>query len=168
MPFPELLKEKQTIAKNIKRKYKFPAKNKALGLIYIQNESLLDKLSEWLCNLPANFLVVTSTSKVPDHKNIAYTNRLPDFELLGFDFVVWDSELVQIGNYLKNGVVPVIPRQNSMWSVLSDYNAAKSEWNSFLYELENEWDVFYTIARYLENFKFPYDNKSLVKNVFEV
>jgi hypothetical protein len=62
----------------------------------------------------------------------------------------------------------VIPRQNSMWSVLSDYNAAKSEWNSFLYELENEWDVFYTIARYLENFKFPYDNKSLVKNVFEV
>jgi hypothetical protein len=46
MPFPELLKEKQTIAKNIKRKYKFPAKNKALGLIYIQNESLLDKLSE--------------------------------------------------------------------------------------------------------------------------
>jgi len=30
MLLPELLKEKQTISKNMKRKYKFPAKNKAL------------------------------------------------------------------------------------------------------------------------------------------
>lgn len=168
MSITELLKEKQNIAKNTKKKYKLPAKNKALWLIYIQNEVLLDKLSEWLCNLPANFIIVVDTSKTSENKNIVYVNKLPDFELLGFDFVVWDSQLLQIGNYLKNGVVPVIPRNNSMWTVLSDYNASKSEGNSFLYELENEWDVFYTIARYLENFKFPYDNKSLVKNVFEV
>lgn len=168
MPLSELLKEKQTIASNIRKKYKLPAKNKALGLIYIKNEILLDKLSQWLQNLPANFVVVVETTKISEHKNIKYINKLPDFWLLGFDFVVWDSQLVQIWNYLKNGVVPVIPRKNSMWSVLSDYNAAKSEGNSFLYELENEWDVFYTIARYLENYKFPYDNKNLVKNVFEV
>lgn len=168
MPLSELLKEKHTISSNIKKKHKFPARNKALWLIYIKNASLLDKLSEWLCNLPASFLVVVDTQKKSVHRNIAYTNKIPDFELLGFDFVVGDSELVQIGDYLKNGVVPVIPRNNSMGTVLSDYNAAKSEGNSFLYELENEWDVFYTIARYLENYKFPYDNKSLVKNVFEV
>lgn len=168
MPLSELLKEKHSIAQNIKKKYKLPAKNKALGLIYIKNEVLLDKLSQWLQNLPANFVIVVETSKVSENKNITYVNKLPDFWLLGFDFVVWDSHLVQIWNYLKNGVVPVIPKENSMWSVLSDYNAAKSEGNSFLYELENEWDVFYSIARYLENYKFPYDNKNLVKNVFEV
>lgn len=168
MSISELLKEKQNIAKNIKKKYKLPAKHKALWLIYIQNEVLLDKLSEWLSNLPANFVVVVETNKISLNKNTVYVDKTPDFELLGYDFVVGDSHLVQIGNYLKNWVVPVIPRNNSLWEVLSDYNAAKSEGNSFLYELENEWDVFYTIARYLENYKFPYDNKSLVKNVFEV
>ncbi len=168
MSIPELMKEKQNIAKNIKKKYRFPVKNKALGLIYIQNEVLLDKLSEWLSNLPANFVVVVNTDKVSAHQNISFTHKAPDFELLWFDFVVWDSQMLQIWNYLKNWVVPVIPKNNSLGTVLSDYNAAKSEWNSFMYELENEWDVFYTIARYLENYKFPYDNKSLVKNVFEV
>lgn len=168
MPLAELLKEKHTIAQNIRKKYKLPAKNKALWLIYIKNEILLDKLSEWLQNLPANFVIVVETKKVSENKNIVYVNKVPDFGLLGFDFVVGDSHLIQIGNYLKNWVVPVIPKNNSMGTVLSDYNAAKSEWNSFLYELENEWDVFYTIARYLENYKFPYDNKNLVKNVFEV
>jgi hypothetical protein len=46
MSISELLKEKQNIAKNIKKKYKLPVKYKALGIIYIKNEILLDKLSE--------------------------------------------------------------------------------------------------------------------------
>jgi len=168
MPFSDLLKEKQSIAQNTRKKYKLPARNKALWLIYIKNEVLLDKLAEWLQNLPANFVVVVETKKISEHNNVVYVNKVPDFSLLWFDFVVWDSQLVQISNFLKNWVVPVIPKDNSMGSVLSDYNAAKSEGNSFLYETENEWNVFYTIARYLENYKFPYDNKNLVKNVFEV
>jgi len=61
------------------------------------------------------------------YSNIAFTHKMPDFELLGFDFIVGDSELLQIGSYLKNGIVPLIPRNNPMGSVLSDYNAAKSE-----------------------------------------
>jgi hypothetical protein len=39
-------------------------------------------------NLPANFVVVVDTNKISQNKNIVYVDKTPDFELLGYDFVV--------------------------------------------------------------------------------
>ena len=41
----------------------------------------------------------------------------------------------------------------------------KDEGNAYLYDEDNEWSVFYALARYLENYKISFDNKNLVKNV---
>jgi hypothetical protein len=37
-----------------------------------------------------------------------------------------------------------------------------------MFKQENSWDIFYSIIRYLENYKFPYDNKALVKNILDI
>jgi hypothetical protein len=44
----------------------------------------------------------------------------------------------------------------------------KNEGNSFYYEESNHWSIFYSIVRYMENYKFPFDNKNLIKNVLAV
>ena len=41
-------------------------------------------------------------------------------------------------------------------------------WNSFLYDSDIMWSMFYALVGYLENSKFSFDNKNLVKNVLEV
>jgi hypothetical protein len=44
----------------------------------------------------------------------------------------------------------------------------KNEGNSYFYDSESKWLVFWAIIRYMENYKFPFDNKNLVKNVLKV
>ena len=44
----------------------------------------------------------------------------------------------------------------------------KNIWNSYLYDTLNEWSIFYSIVRYLENYKYTYDNKSLIRNVLDI
>jgi hypothetical protein len=51
---------------------------------------------------------------------------------------------------------------------LTEFNASKVEWNAFIFESNALCDIYYAIIRYLENYKFPYDNKALVKNVLDI
>jgi hypothetical protein len=70
--------------------------------------------------------------------------------------------------FLNMWVAPIIYKQHHLVSLLSEFNAAKVEWNAFIFENDALCDVYYAIIRYLENYKFPYDNKALVKNVLDV
>jgi glycogen synthase len=44
----------------------------------------------------------------------------------------------------------------------------QSEGNGYIFEKNNKWEIFYALTKYLENYKFPYDNRNLVKNVLEI
>jgi len=145
-----------------------PKGNKTNGLIVLSDSSLATELAEGLSTLDANFVVFLEKSGLEGGANVAFTDTLPEDLNMGFDFVVCDNEVSNLWKYFENGVVPLLPKKNHMSSILKEFNPVKSEGNSFLYNSEDKWSIFYAITRYLENCKFPYDKRNLVKNVFEI
>ena len=157
MTLSELNREKRKYSDLIKSEYMFPKTNKCIWLIKIGDKEILKKLVKWLCFLPVNFIVVTSE---------ALKNDISEHEVWA-DFVVCDDEETSLDNYFKKWITPIVSKLWHFSSVLSEFNPMKNEGNSFLYDKLNAWSIFYTVVRYLENYKFPFDNKNLVKNVFE-
>jgi hypothetical protein len=154
----------------LKKEYKLPIKNKALWLILITNKTLLQKLYFWLANLPVDFVVVWDFGKEgrdSQFTNIYVTKKINKKNTKAFDFVVIDSDVTSISDYKENAVISISPENNHFSSILKEYNPMKSEWNAYLYEKENEWSIFHSITRYLENYKISFDNKNLVKNFYE-
>jgi hypothetical protein len=124
----------------------------------------------WLANLPINFVVVWDFWKEwqdEQFKNIYITKKINESNIKAFDFVVLDSNITNLSDYTHNAVVPIFPTDNHLSSLLKEYQPMKNEGNSYLYEKHNQWSIFHSITRYLENYKITFDNKSLVKNVFE-
>jgi len=170
MTLTQILKDKKQNSNELKTKFKLPKKNKALWLIKLTNKSLLQKLYFWLANLPIDFVVVWDFGKEwidEQFKNIYIKNKILDKDLIWFDFCIFDSEITDITKFNKNAIVSILPEDNHFKSIMQEYNPMKNEWNCYLYSQNNEWSIFYSIARYLENYKISFDNKNLVKNIWE-
>ena len=144
-------------------------KFKPLWLIKLANIELAWELIEWLKSLPAGFVVYSEWAKTEViSNNLVITWDLSDSFLSGFDFMVCDDDISNISIYVQKWITPIIVRDNHMSSILKEFNPLKNEWNTFYYESMDKWAIFYTIVRYMENYKFPFDNKNLVKNVLKV
>lgn len=66
----------------------------------------------------------------------------------------------EIEKALNYGVIPICPENE----VAKDYNGAKEEGNAFIYKEKSPWSFFASIIRALENFKFPYDWRTIQAN----
>ena len=167
MSLQNIISEKTKNSAFIRRKFKFQKKNKILWLVIIDDEKLLWELLEWINKLPANFIIITK-NKFDDYDNIIFVDLFDKIPLVWFDFVVCDNCVTNLLDYLKHWVVPIVPKDNYLDNVLKEFNPIKSEWNAFFYNEINKWEIFYALARYIENYKFPYDNRNLIKNVIEI
>ena len=170
MTLTNILKEKKELSHKIKTKYKLPIKNKALWMVIINNKALLQKLYFWLANLPIDFVLVWDFDKEwrdEQFTNIYVTKKINNTDIKAFDFVVIDTETTNISKYNENAIVSIVPEKNHLSSIMKEYNPMKNEGNSYLYSKDNEWSIFHAISRYLENYKITFDNKNLVKNVYE-
>lgn len=159
---------KKDVQTAIKNKFMFPRDNKFTGLIHLSDTQVLSHLIEGLRFLPVNFVVVSSQAISVSDSNIAVVKKIDAGHIPGLDFIVCDNECEELGNYLKNGVVPIVIKDNYLSSLLSEFNPMKNEGNSFLYEKYNEWTIFHALSRYMENAKFPFDHRNLVKNVLKI
>jgi len=63
----------------------------------------------------------------------------------------------EIEKAMNYGAVPICPPNE----LVSDYNGAKEEGDGFLYKENSPWSFFAAFIRALENFKFPYDWRSI-------
>jgi len=143
-------------------------KNKKLPLWLIKlNSDLIDwVLVDALKILPANFIISWKNNNFWDNWNIKFIdNKSMDS---GFDFVVCDWCEDSINQYLNSWIVPVISKNHHISSILKEFDAKKIEWNAFIFENNALCDIYYAIIRYMENYKFPYDHKALVKNVLDI
>jgi hypothetical protein len=70
--------------------------------------------------------------------------------------------------FFNKWVVPIILKDHHITNLLSEFNAKRSQWNSFIFDNNNLCDIYYAVIRYLENYKFPFDNKTLVKNILAI
>lgn len=159
-----LFSDKKKYSKAVKHFYNFKTKNKPTGLIVVSDEKNIDFLLDGLEVLSCDFVVKTS-NELQEKINIAKSQEIKKDLLLWFDFIVWDNDISSLNEYLKSWVIPIVPENNYLSSILKEFDPLSNEWNSFLYKEKNSWSMYYAIIRYLENYKFPYDNRNLVKNV---
>lgn len=163
MDFKELLVSKKTQKKLIKESYSFTAKNKPLWIISVTEDIDLRQLSEWLSFLPWDFLIEGENPGV-DFKNVEFSpNKIKN--KIGFDFIVSDDRTENILEDFSFWLVPIVFVENENSHELEEFNPVATSWNSFIFQNKNIWDIYYSIVKYVENYKFPYDNKALVKNV---
>lgn len=163
------LTEKKNKNIALKNNYGLIQKFKPLGLIQLSNIEVTHKLIEGLKVLSASFVIVIDNAKYEKiSKNIIITNSIDSDSLIGFDFIVSDNSILHISEYTSLGITPIINKGNHLSSILKEFNPMKNQWNSFYYDESDHWCIFYTIVRYMENYKFPFDNKNLVKNVLAI
>lgn len=164
-----IFNEKKENKLKLKEKYSLLKKNNILWLIKISDKNLIKDLRDAFLILPVNFIIEIEDIETENlWKNIVATWKINDSLLLGFDFLICDNNISWLKKYLEKWIAPIISEKNHFISILKEFNPAKNEWNSYMYETENKWQIFYALIRYLENYKFPYDNKNLVKNILNI
>lgn len=90
-----------------------------------------------------------------------------DISLQGADVWITDSidSSIPISLLCKNGVIPVVPLQQNKDSVWNEFNPMKFEWNAFLFKELNQFQMFASLIRAIENMRYPGDKRMLLQNV---
>lgn len=160
--------EKRKYQKILKDNYFSDSKNKVVWLVYLNDKKILETILDWLFVLPANFVIKTDLDFKKQNDNIAYLKDIKKDLFIWFDFIVCDNNLDLLKDYFKNWIIPIIPENNYMHSLLKEFDPMKNEGNSYLYSENNSFSIYYAIIRFLENYKFPYDHRNLVKNILSL
>ena len=86
--------------------------------------------------------------------------------LAGADAWITDvlDDSVPVTALIQNAVVPIVPTWDKRFS---DFNPMKFEGNAFLFEKADEYQMFASLIRYLENVRYSGDKRTLLKNVSE-
>lgn len=155
---------KNKYSKTLKDCFNFKNKNKPTWLIILNDDQNIDFLLEGLEILSCDFVIKTQ-KEIEKKLNIISSKDIKKDLLLWFDFVVWDNDIENLQEYFKSWITPIVPQNNYLSSILKEFDPISSEWNSFVYTNNNKWSIYYAIIRYLENYKFPYDNRNLIKNI---
>jgi hypothetical protein len=167
MKHDNLFVEKKKYSKILKDYLKLNTKNKPTWLVLVKDIEFIDFLLDWLEVLPCDF-VIKSERDLKQKINIFYTKEIKKDLFLWFDFMVWDNETEWLSDLFSAWITPILPSNSHLLSILKEFDPLNSEWNCFLYTDKNKWSMYYAIIRYLENYKFPYDNRTLVKNVISL
>lgn len=166
MSLSKLLDEKRKASRLIKDKYGFLIKIKPVWFINLADEEKVKALTPALEVLPCNFVIAAEGDS--EAKNIAFDNNITaDFEIW-FDFVVWDENFEDYKNLFSKWVAPILPQDCSKLESLEEFNPLDTSWVCYKYMGETHYHIFYTLVKYLENYKFPYDNRNLIKNIIEL
>jgi len=166
MDIKELLKIKKETKDMFIFKNNLIKTNKILWYIDIYHDLLTDDFLEWLSNLEINFIIKTQGNISFEAENIIFTSDFTE-DYVCFDFVVCDEQMGYLNDFTSKWVVPILYIEHHMSTLFKDFFAPKAEWNAFIFDKLNKWSIIITLVKYTENFKFPYDNRALVKNVLE-
>lgn len=152
----------------IKSTYNMPRRSKILVWIVINKKTITHELIEWLSILPANFIIFGKNKSDIDEKNITFIDSIDGYDMNSLDSIVCSCEDIKIESLMEVWVVPIVNEKNYLGKILTEFHPGRAEWNAYLYEDTLYWSAYYALIRYLENHKFPYDNRNLVKNVLWV
>lgn len=169
MNLSELLEDKRKNSSILRSNYFSLTKNKSVWIIDLKDNEITENLLNWLKVLPSNFIIISDKNNEENiEKNIVFIKKIPKDIESWIDFIVTDNNLENLKSYLALWICPILPEDNYLSTILEEFNPVKVTWNSYIYKKENQWEIFYAIVKYLENYKFPYDNRNLVKNLFEI
>jgi len=166
MTIATILKEKKVNKDNLLKNYNFKNKKLPVWLIKLNTELTDSVLLDALKILPGNFLISWNIDNTDNNENIAFIDN--NIDNLGFDFIVCDDCEDDLMWYMRKWSIPIIFDNHHLSNLLSEFDAWQTSWNAFIFKNNALCDIYYAIIRYLENYKFPYDNKALVKNVLDI
>ena len=156
---------KQMAKKNIQSIYSFPKTIGSLGIIAIKDPEKRRFILEGIAAIGLGALVIGGEDR--DIENIIIVEKVSQNELGGFDFFIYDNEHegVDVIQYMKAGITPIMPEKNVFSGMLREFNPMKFEGNGFFWNSENPYCMFQKVVAYMENIKFPEDRRVLLKNI---
>ena len=161
-----MLEEKRNTSKLIKEKYGFLKKVKPVWLINLIDEEKVIALTPALEVLPCNFVIAAEGDTKA--RNIAFDNNIAIDLEVWFDFIVCDENFDDCKKILEKWIVPIMPEECSLCETMEEFNPLDTSGTCYKYVWNTHYHIFYTVVKYLENYKFPYDNRNLVKNLIEL
>ncbi|OIO76209.1 hypothetical protein CO024_01040 [Candidatus Gracilibacteria bacterium CG_4_9_14_0_2_um_filter_38_7] len=156
---------KQMAKKNLQSIYSFPKAINSLGIIAIKDPKKRQFVSEGIAAIGLGAVVIGGENT--DIANIITVEKVSQNDLVGFDFFVFDNEYegVDVIQYMKAGITPIMPEQNVFSGMLQEFNPMKFEGNGFFWNSDNPYCIFQKVVAYTENIKFPEDRRVLLKNI---
>jgi len=167
MSHDALLREKRKFSKAVKNCYQFQNPARPTLLVVLKDEQVIDTLLDGLQILSCDFVICTE-KKLKKYANIVTDSSIKKDLLKGFDGIITDNETENLTTFFQSWIVPILPENNHLSGILKEFDPLESEGNSFFYKKDNVWSLYLGIVRYLENYRFPYDHKNLVKNVLNI
>ncbi len=165
MNISELIQAKTELRDEYKSTYSLPRRSKILIGVHFTDSSITNAIIDGLWELPANFIIFGKDINKSDAKNICYSDDHSKIDMKGIDAMLCNCDDIKLEEIMKLGTVPIINNNNYLWKILQEFHPGRAEGNSYIYENNSYWSAYYALVRYLENHKFPYDNRNLVKNV---
>ncbi len=176
------IKEEKSKAKEALYKKAWPEESLKVPLMVVfdpdnhNHKDILFKLMEGLLVLPIRVIVI-SRHELPDTLNkptgkIFWMNTedgrnkpLVDKYMDAADLaLLFEEHFHEIEDAMKKGIV-IVGHEKS--PLLENYHPNKETGNSFTYTHHNPWDIFSTMVRALETYKFPYDWENIVRNMIK-
>lgn len=156
---------KQMAKKNIQSIYSFPKTLSSLGIVAIKDEEKRKFVLEWIAAIGLGALVIGGENL--NISNILTVEKISQNDLVGFDFFIFDNEHdgVDVMQYMKAGITPIMPEKNVFSGMLREFNPMKFEGNGFFWNNDNPYCIFQKVVAYMENIKFPEDRRVLLKNI---
>ncbi len=145
------LPKKTEMRKNILRNHKQKSSTRAVILVDIQDEEIRKFLKE-----SASFI------------EVFFVDEIEENELLGVDAFIIDTEnITTLKKYIQQGIAPIVFDSNENAEIFKDFDPMKFTGNAFLYKQKNKYAIFSQVCRFLENIRYPWDRKMLIKQLLE-
>jgi hypothetical protein len=156
---------KQMAKKNLQSLYALPKTISSLGIVAIKDKEKRAFILKGISAIGLGAIVIDDD--IFDISNIVSVKKVSQNELVGFDFFVFDNEHegVDVMQYMRAWIVPIMPENNVFSGMLREFNPMKFEGNGFFWSSENPYCIFQKIVAYTENIKFPEDRRVLLKNI---
>lgn len=156
---------KQMAKKNLQSIYAFPKTLNSLWIIAISDPEKRKFILEGISAIGIGALVIGGNDQWIE--NIITVEKISQNDLVGFDFFILDNEHdgVDVMQYMRAGITPIMPEKNVFSGMLREFNPMKFEGNGFFWNSDNPYCIFQKLVAYTENIKFPEDRRVLLKNI---
>lgn len=156
---------KQMAKKNLQSLHSLPKTASFLGIVAIKDPEKRRFVLEGISAIGLGALVLGGDDT--GIANVVPVEKISPNHLVGFDFFVYDNEHdgVDVIEYMKAGISPIMPEKNVFSGMLREFNPMKFEGNGFFWNSESPYCMFQKIVAYTENVKFPEDRRVLLKNI---
>ncbi len=142
--------KKEELRSLLLRQHGLPKNSRAIVLSYIQNPEIIE------------FFRVACVAIW-----VVFIADIDDTAISGSDIWITDTiaDTIPLEILCKNHVIPVVPWELQYKNVFMEFDPMRFEWNAFIFEKKNQFQMFEKLIRAIENMRYAGDKRTLLQNV---